>query len=520
MKKFILLFFTLLLSLPLLAQLEVKEGSFKEVPGFVNINTDKMYDDNDKPYAVLKIKTENISSKERHELSFKGDAQTFFEVEYKDGEVWLYISYYASYIKISHEEFSSTEFHFPFDMKPKCGYELTIVNKSAPISNGWASLTIKTTPYNGANIILNGRPLDQKTPYTNEMIPSGNYEIVVYMDKFKTTTYNTDVLNGENKVVEIEMPLSVGKLTVKTNPVGATVYIDGKNYGITPIVINNLLIGNHNLKIKMPNYNTYTTVFTLNDDDDLLFDQSLQVSSYDGTINGIYSVAPNKRIKFSRGNLQYKASTNTWRFAEFQWEYIGSQNSNISPKYNEWIDLFGWGTGDNPTKSSVLTDDYKTFVDWGNNNIIGGDKTHWYTLSKNEWDYLFQRRETKSGIRYAKAVINDIYGVIILPDNWERSYYRLKKTNKYKAMFNSNIISLSDWVNKLEANGAVFLPASGLRYGKFVKEEGVCGCYWSSTHYQSFYSFEVYFDNSMLYLDDAQFSTDGRSVRLVCPMDD
>ena len=129
-KKYILVFWILILTIPLFAQLEVKDGSFKEVIGFVNIDPDKQTDDNDKPYAVLKIKTENISSKQRRELSFKGDAQTFFEVEYKDGEVWLYISYYATYIKISHEEFSSTEFHFPFDMEPKKGYELTLVNKS------------------------------------------------------------------------------------------------------------------------------------------------------------------------------------------------------------------------------------------------------------------------------------------------------------------------------------------------------------------------------------------------------
>ena len=92
MKKYWCLLFAFFLSLSAYAQLEVKEGSFKEVQGFVNINTEKMYDDNDRPYAVLKIKTENIDSKQRRELRFGGDAQTFFEVEYKDGEVWLYIT--------------------------------------------------------------------------------------------------------------------------------------------------------------------------------------------------------------------------------------------------------------------------------------------------------------------------------------------------------------------------------------------------------------------------------------------
>lgn len=130
MRKFSFLLLTMMLSFSAFAQLEVKEGSFKLVEGFVNINTEKMYDDNDKPYAVLKIKTENINDKQRRELLFQGDAATFFEIEYNVGEVWLYLSYYASYLKISHPDLSSTEFYFPFDMKPKCGYELTLVNLS------------------------------------------------------------------------------------------------------------------------------------------------------------------------------------------------------------------------------------------------------------------------------------------------------------------------------------------------------------------------------------------------------
>lgn len=52
MKRFLLFVFAVICSLKLMAQLEVKDGSFKEVAGFVNINIDKMYDDNDKPYSV------------------------------------------------------------------------------------------------------------------------------------------------------------------------------------------------------------------------------------------------------------------------------------------------------------------------------------------------------------------------------------------------------------------------------------------------------------------------------------
>lgn len=246
------------------AQLEVKLGSFKEVPGFVNINVDKMYDDNDKPYAVVKIKTENISSKQRRELNFGGDAQTFFEVEYKDGEVWLYISYYASFIKISHEEFSSTEFYFPFDMKPKCGYELTIVNKTAP--GGYGYLQISTIPDNGATIKLNGITLEQKTPYTNEMISAGMHEIVVSKYGYKDVIKSVVVEESEKTNVVIEMPIAYGQLDLVSEPSAATVYIDNQNKGKTPLVVNNVRIGEHTIRLEKNGY--HTEVFNVDVEED------------------------------------------------------------------------------------------------------------------------------------------------------------------------------------------------------------------------------------------------------------
>ena len=130
MRKITLLLAAIFISISAYAQLEVKPGSFREVVGFVNIDPDKQTDDNEQPYAVLKVKTENINDRQRRELKFQGDARTFFELEYRDGEVWLYISYYATFLKISHPDLSSTEFYLPFDMKPKKGYEMTLVNNA------------------------------------------------------------------------------------------------------------------------------------------------------------------------------------------------------------------------------------------------------------------------------------------------------------------------------------------------------------------------------------------------------
>ncbi|MCR5036771.1 MAG: PEGA domain-containing protein [Bacteroidales bacterium] len=216
MKKSILIILLVISSLICSAQLQVKEGSFKKVEGFVNINTEKMFDDNDRPYAVLKIKTENINDKQRRELSFGGDAQTFFETEYKDGEVWLYISYYATFLKISHPDLSSTEFWFPFDMEPKRGYELTLVNKPAldeeiisrieklensktavsgnPDNYGY--IVIKTGSLEGATVYIDGEEMEMKTPFVSDPIEQGPHKIRVVKDGYETFS---DIVAVEGK---------------------------------------------------------------------------------------------------------------------------------------------------------------------------------------------------------------------------------------------------------------------------------------------------------------------------------
>ena len=66
----------------------------------------------------------------------------------------------------------------------------------------------------------------------------------------------------------------------------------------------------------------------------------------EGIINGKFSVSAGQKVYFSKGNLQYQASTSKWRFAEHQFDCIGDDNSNIEQYNSGWIDLFGWGTSD------------------------------------------------------------------------------------------------------------------------------------------------------------------------------
>jgi len=158
-----------------------------------------------------------------------------------------------------------------------------------------------------------------------------------------------------------------------------------------------------------------------------------------------------------------------------------------------------------------------TNYDWGvNNTISNGEGKSWRTLTGDEWVYVFDKRSTSSGIRYTKATVNGVNGVILLPDNWSSSNYSLSNTNKRDASFNSNRISQTDWTNKFEANGAVFLPAAGYRHGTSVDDVGSYGDYWSASYNDSYGARLVFFIDSDLNAGIWYNRYRGRSVRLVC----
>ena len=242
----------------------------------------------------------------------------------------------------------------------------------------------------------------------------------------------------------------------------------------------------------------------------------------DGVLPGAFSVSTTQQVHFSQGNLQYQASTNTWRFAEHQYDYVGSANSNISSTYIGWIDLFGWGTGNNPTLASTTYTDYSTFVDWGSNAIINGGNAvnQWRTLTTSEWSYLLNSRTNASSKR-GTGNINGVGGLIILPDSWTQPSgcpqfnpgYATYDANNYPD-WTHNSYTLAQW-SQMEAAGAVFLPAAGSRYGTGVGNVGDDGLYWSSTPNDEYYVYTMFFVSGNLGAANYYNRVNGFSVRPV-----
>lgn len=264
---------------------------------------------------------------------------------------------------------------------------------------------------------------------------------------------------------------------------------------------------------------------------------SLAVSASPGAgIPGAFSVSADKQVFFSKGNLQYQASTGTWRFAEHQYDAIGNNagNNNFSDTrstQSDWIDLFGWGTsgwagasaystshyqpwayiGNNPSNTFgygygpntkegniynytySLTGTYAN-CDWGVYNTISNGGTGWRTLTGGsndaEWNYLLFSRNASTvaeteNARYFMAKIDDIWGLVILPDLYSHpaNVKNPSNINTSASTYTITAYTTTEW-NEIESAGAVFLPGVGYRsYSSnnpsYTENQGY---YWTTTY--------------------------------------
>lgn len=305
----------------------------------------------------------------------------------------------------------------------------------------------------------------------------------------------------------------------------------------------------------------------------------------EGAVKGLFTVNANgDQVYFSKGNLQYQASTNTWRFAESQFSFVGGvdcqtgiewgnlcengikcDNSLLSSTYNGWIDLFGWGTSGYHDDNDPYNIHYQPWeaenylvnsqynwcgfgpstnmpspnltgssanYDWGVYNAIingGNVANQWRTLSKEEWEYIINYRNTISGVRYAKCMVDGYESLILLPDNWNSSLYDLHDVNSSTASFNSNIITLAAWEGVFANEGTVLLLATGVRGYDDISFSDVVYCrngiqnggdllsYWTATFSDGEPSeaFCFYFTDYWGGPNCRCFRATGRSVRLV-----
>ena len=91
------------------------------------------------------------------------------------------------------------------------------------------------------------------------ILNAGLYSVECRKDKHKSVSQNITVTDGGEQTIRLKSPTPiVGSLSLISRPKGATIAVDGKQYGVTPLVIDSLLIGEHTVAVSKTNYRSET----------------------------------------------------------------------------------------------------------------------------------------------------------------------------------------------------------------------------------------------------------------------
>ncbi|HEY4182103.1 MAG TPA: serine/threonine-protein kinase [Kofleriaceae bacterium] len=96
------------------------------------------------------------------------------------------------------------------------------------------NVEIRTTPA-GATGNLDGKPLTGPTPQRALNVPPGKHRVHLELDGYQPIDYQIDVKAGETIVFDRSFVSAPATLTVTTDPIGATVTLDGRTLGPTPL---------------------------------------------------------------------------------------------------------------------------------------------------------------------------------------------------------------------------------------------------------------------------------------------
>lgn len=281
---------------------------------------------------------------------------------------------------------------------------------------------------------------------------------------------NFEVIEGDTitKVIGAPEPL-YGSIEVISIPSGATVRLDGKNVGVTPFILNNVLAIEHQIELSKDGYDVFTSTFTVshnqkfsqsytltkNDTGTSLTYQQSSSNAETGTVNGYEWVDLGLSVLWATCNLGASTPSDNGEF--YAWAEI-SPKSSFAEANNEAIRINDIsGNSDYDAAAAKL----------------GGG---WRMPKKEEFEELLEKCD------------------------WQ--WTNIDGHNGYKV---------------IGPNGnSIFLPAAGYCYGNSVYGTDLRGYYWSSCSdtdsFKDVFCLYFYRGYHRIYLYDR---SDGRAIRPV-----
>lgn len=143
-----------------------------------------------------------------------------------------------------------------------------------------------TMPPNFANVTVNA-PVNAKIFINNELKGNGSwqgrlnpalYTFSSTLESHNEAVQNLDLKAGDVKTISLNPTPILGSIDIITTPIGASLFINGKSYGTTPVTVKDLLIGEYNIQLIKQGYDNINKMFTVLQGSKNVIEESMNVS--------------------------------------------------------------------------------------------------------------------------------------------------------------------------------------------------------------------------------------------------
>ena len=133
--------------------------------------------------------------------------------------------------------------------------------RSVTLQSVLARVTV-SCPTAGARIFVNGQQRGT-TPWSGSLA-AGNYKMEARLDGYHSQQQTVTIAERSNEQITLPALVAItGNLNVNYRPVGAEVWMDGKQLGATPNVFRGVIVGSHSVEVRKAGYETLKQSVTI-----------------------------------------------------------------------------------------------------------------------------------------------------------------------------------------------------------------------------------------------------------------
>lgn len=149
-----------------------------------------------------------------------------------------------------------------------------------PLTNNVGTLNVRSDP-EGASVTIDGQSFGN-TPL-NETLEQGQYKLVLSKEGYKSFEKIVSVLREETTREEVTLDTLPGSMNITSDPLGAAIFINGVEFGVTPYTRASIESGSYQVKLSKEGFDDEESEITIQPGSH--FEKEFSLHPNTGTIN-------------------------------------------------------------------------------------------------------------------------------------------------------------------------------------------------------------------------------------------